>query len=299
MNSQHKNTFFSLKKNINCGGKLISFEKPLVMGILNLTPDSFYDGGKHKNIDDVLKHVYKMIIEGADIIDIGAATTKPGSKAIAVIEEKNRLLPALEQIKIVFPETIISIDTYQSEIARMVIDKGAHIINDISSGTFDKKMFKTIAELQIPYIIMHMQGTPANMQDKPVYKNVVKEVIKYFSEKTTTLKNLGVNDIILDTGFGFGKTLEHNYELLNNLECFSMFELPLLVGISRKSMINKLLEIKPEEALNGTTVLNTIALMKGAKILRVHDVKEAVEAVKIVTKMKNTIENNEFYTRSY
>ena len=164
---------------------MIKEQRPLVMGILNLTPDSFYDGGKHKNIDDVLKHVYKMIIEGADIIDIGAATTKPGSKAIAVIEEKNRLLPALEQIKIVFPETIISIDTYQSEIARMVIDKGAHIINDISSGTFDKKMFKTIAELQIPYIIMHMQGTPANMQDKPVYKNVVKEVIKYFSEKTT------------------------------------------------------------------------------------------------------------------
>ena len=285
MNSQHKNTFFSLKRNINCRGKLISFEKPLVMGILNLTPDSFYDGGKHKSMNDILNHVHKMVVEGADIIDIGAVTTKPGANPIPVIEERKRILPALEQIKKEFPDTIISIDTYQSEIARMVIDKGAHIINDIYAGAFDRKMFKTIAELQVPYVIMHIKGTPANMQKEPVYKNVVKEIIKYLSIKTTALKNLGVNDIIIDPGFGFGKTLEHNYKLLNNLEYFSIFELPLLIGISRKSMINKLLEIKSDAALNGTTVLNTIALMKGANILRVHDVKEAVETVKIFHKM--------------
>ena len=183
---------------------------------------------------------YKMIVEGADIIDIGATTTKPGSKLISVIEEKKRLIPALKQIKKELPELIISIDTYQSEIAKMAIDNGAHIINDISAGAYDRKMFKTIAELKIPYIIMHIQGKPSNMQDNPVYKNLINEVIKYFSEKTSTLKNLGVNDIIIDPGFGFGKTLEHNYELLKNLECFSMFELPLLVGVSRKSIPSSL-----------------------------------------------------------
>jgi len=287
MNSQHKNTFFSSKKSINCGGKLISLEKPLVMGILNLTPDSFYDGGKHKSMKDILAHFSKMINEGAAIIDIGALTTKPGSEKISIQDEKDRLLPALEQIKKEFPDAIISVDTYQSEIARMAVDKGAHIINDISAGTFDKKMFKTIAELQVPYIIMHMQGTPANMQKKPVYKNVVKEVIAFLSDKTVTLKNLGVNDIIIDPGFGFGKNIEHNYELLNNFEYFSFFELPLLVGVSRKSMINKLLNTSPEEALNGTTVLNTIALIKGANILRVHDVKEAMETIKIFRKLNN------------
>jgi dihydropteroate synthase len=282
MNSQHKNTFFSSKKTLNCGGTLLSLERPLVMGILNLTSDSFYDGGKHKNTNDVLKHVSQMLEEGVDIVDIGAVSTKPGAKEITTDEEKNKLIPILKIIKKDFPNAIISIDTYRSELAKAALDCGAHIINDISAGTFDKDMFKTISEIQVPYIIMHIQGTPLNMQVNPVYKNVVKEVVFYLSEKVEELKRLGVNDIIIDPGFGFGKTVEHNYKLLNNLDYFKVFELPLLVGFSRKSMINIVLNTTPSEALNGTTVLNTIALMKGANILRVHDVKEAVEAVKII-----------------
>ncbi|MGD0711649.1 MAG: dihydropteroate synthase [Bacteroidales bacterium] len=285
MNSQHKNTFFSSKRTLNCGGTLLSLERPLVMGILNFTPDSFYDGAKHKNTNDVLKHVSQMLEEGADIIDIGAVSTKPGAKEITTDDEKNKLIPILKIIKKDFPNTIISIDTYRSEIAKAAVDFGAHIINDISAGTFDKEMFKTISKIQVPYIIMHIQGTPLNMQENPVYNNVVKEVVFYLSVKVEELKRLGVNDIIIDPGFGFGKTVEHNYELLNNLEYFRIFELPLLVGFSRKSMINKVLNTTPSEALNGTTVLNTIALMNGANILRVHDVKEAVESVKIVEKL--------------
>jgi dihydropteroate synthase len=285
MNSQHKNTFFSSKRSLNCGGTLLSLERPLVMGILNLTPDSFYDGGKHKNTNDVLKHVSKMLEEGADIIDIGAVSTKSGAKEIPADDEKNKLIPILNIIKKEYPKTIISIDTYRSEVAKAAVNCGAHIINDISAGSFDKEMFKTISEIQVPYIIMHIQGTPLNMQVNPVYKNVVKEVVFYLSEKVEELKRLGVNDIIIDPGFGFGKTVDHNYELLNNLEYFKVFELPLLVGFSRKSMINKVLNTSPAEALNGTTVLNTIALMKGANILRVHDVKETVEAVKIIEKL--------------
>ena len=285
MNSKHKNTFFSSQKTLNCGGKLISLERPLVMGIVNLTPDSFYNGGKYNNTTDVLKHISKMLVEGADIIDIGAISTKPGAKEVDAKEENKRLFPVLKLVKKEFPYAIISVDTYRSEIAKTAVDYGAHIINDISAGSFDKKMFKTISGLQIPYIIMHIQGTPANMQKNPKYNNVLKEVMFYFSEKIAALNNLGVNDIIIDPGFGFGKTVEHNYELLNNLEYFSFFELPLMVGVSRKSMINKVLGTKPDDALNGTTALNTIALMKGANILRVHDVKEAVETVKIVSKL--------------
>jgi dihydropteroate synthase len=287
MNSQHKNTFFSSKRTLNCGGTLVSLERPLVMGILNLTPDSFYDGGIHKSNNDVISHVAKMLEEGADIIDIGAVSTKPGAKEIAIDEEKNKLIPILKIIKKKFPDTILSIDTYRSEIAKAAVDCGVHIINDISAGSFDKKMFKTISELQAPYVIMHIQGTPKNMQANPVYKNVVKEVMFFLSEKVEALKGLGVNDIIIDPGFGFGKMVEHNYELLNNLEYFRMFELPLMVGFSRKSMINKVLNTSPSEALNGTTVLNTIALTKGANILRVHDVKEAVETVKIFEKLSS------------
>jgi dihydropteroate synthase len=285
MNSQHKNTFFSSKRTLNCGGALLSLERPLVMGILNLTSDSFYDGGKHKNTDNVLTHVSQMLEEGADIIDIGAVSTKPGAKEITIDKEKNKLIPILKIIKKDFPNAIISIDTYHAEVAKSAVDCGAHIINDISAGSFDKEMFKTISELQVPYIIMHMQGTPLDMQANPVYANVVKEVTYFLSKKVEELKRLGVNDIIIDTGFGFGKTVEHNYELLSNLNYFKIFELPLLVGLSRKSMINKVLNTTPSEALNGTTVLNTIALMKGANILRVHDVKEAVEAIKIVKKL--------------
>jgi dihydropteroate synthase len=285
MKSQHKNTFFSPQKSINCSGKLLTFEKPLVMGILNITPDSFYDGGKHSGMAGILNHVSKMLNEGADIIDVGAISTKPGATDVSFEEERDRLIPVLENIKNKFPDSIISIDTYRSQVARIAVDKGAHIINDISAGNFDKEMFKVISELNVPYIIMHIQGTPSNMQQNPVYKDVVKEVGQYFIEKVTALKKLGVNDIIIDPGFGFGKTVEHNYELLNNLEYFSIFDLPIMVGISRKSMINKVLHTTPDEALNGTTVLNTIALMKGSNILRVHDVKEAVEAVKLVGKL--------------
>ncbi|MFA4851570.1 MAG: dihydropteroate synthase [Bacteroidales bacterium] len=282
MNSQHKNTFFSSQKTINCGGRLISLENPLVMGILNITPDSFYDGGKHKDMDNAMKHCAKMLEEGANIIDIGAVSTKPGAKEVTQEEEEKRLIPVLKKMTKEFPDAIFSIDTYRSSIARMSVDCGAQMINDISAGAFDENMFGIISELQVPYIIMHIQGTPADMQKNPVYENVVKEVITYFSEKVATLRKLGVNDIIIDPGFGFGKTVEHNYELLRNLEYFSFFGLPLMAGVSRKSMINKVLGTKPEDALNGTTVLNTIALMKGANILRVHDVKEAVEAVKLV-----------------
>jgi dihydropteroate synthase len=286
MNSQHKNTFFYSKKSINCGGRLVSLDKPLVMGILNLTPDSFYDGGKYAAKSAVMKHVAQMTTEGADIIDIGAVSTKPGAKNVSSVEEKKRLLPILKEVKKEFPEAILSVDTWRSEIARMAVDHGVQIINDISAGAFDKKMFKTISELKVPYIIMHIQGTPSTMQKDPAYKNVVTDVIKYFSEKVAGLVQLGVNDIIIDPGFGFGKTIEHNYVLMENLGYLSFFNLPVMVGVSRKSMINRVLGTKPEEALNGTTALNMIALMKGADILRVHDVKEAVETVRIFNKMK-------------
>jgi dihydropteroate synthase len=281
MNSLHKNTIFSSQKTVNCAGKLISLEKPIVMGILNITPDSFYDGGKFKNIKDIIDHSRKMLEEGAAIIDIGAVSTKPGAKEVNTSEEKKRLLPAIKAVIKEFPEAIFSVDTYRSEIAKAAIDEGACIINDISAGQFDERMFSTIAGLQAPYIIMHMQGTPANMQKDPRYKDVVKEVMHYLSVKVDKLKQHGVNDIIIDPGFGFGKTVDHNYELLKNLDLFKIFDLPILTGLSRKSMINKVLGTKPENALNGTTVLNTIALMKGANILRVHDVKEAVETVKL------------------
>jgi dihydropteroate synthase len=287
MKQKYKKTFFSSHKTINCGGKLLSLSKPVVMGVLNITPDSFYDGGKHKDTSTAIKHVAAMLEEGAAIIDIGAVSTKPGAEEVTQKEEKARLVPVLKEVLYNFPKAIISVDTYRSEIARIAVDCGAQMINDISAGSFDSKMFQTITRLQVPYIIMHIQGTPANMQTKPVYKNVVKDVIKYLSEKVAVLKKLGVNDIIIDPGFGFGKTLEHNYELLNSLEYFTIFELPLMVGFSRKSMINKLLGTKPDDALNGTTALNTIALIKGANILRVHDVKEAMQAIRIVEKLKS------------
>lgn len=281
MNSLHKDTFFSSQKSVNCGGRLLSLEKPLVMGILNITPDSFYDGGKHEGVKNIIRHTERMLEEGAAIIDAGAVSTRPGSAGVSVSEEKSRLIPVLKKLVREFPEALFSVDTYRSDIARIAIGEGAHIINDISAGQFDKKMFATIAELRIPYIIMHMQGTPGTMQIDPKYKNVVKEVLFYFSTRVNKLKRLGINDIIIDPGFGFGKTVAHNYELLGNLELFSTFSLPVMAGVSRKSMINNVLGIKPGNALNGTTVLNTMALMKGANILRVHDVKEAVEAIKI------------------
>ena len=285
-NTENIELNFNKKQFINCKGTLLDLSKPIVMGILNLTPNSFYDGGKHSNEFEIIEHTEKMISKGADIIDIGAVSTKPNSEEILLDEEKNRLFPIIKNLINKFPNTIFSVDTYRAEIAEMAIDLGVAIINDISSGSIDAKMFEVISKYNVPYIIMHMKGTPQNMQQNPTYKNVVKEIMMYFSDKVNTLKSLGVNDIIIDPGFGFGKTIEHNYELLKNLNCFNIFELPILVGISRKSMINKVLNITPEESLNATTSLNMFALVNGANILRVHDVKEAKEAIEMFKMLK-------------
>ncbi len=267
---------------INCHGKLIDLSSPKVIGILNITPDSFFDGGKFSNEIDVINHVEKMLSEGATFIDVGAYSSRPGAKHISEEEELGRVLPVIRSLIRVFPEILISVDTFRSSISEQCINNGACIINDISGGTMDKAMFATVAKLQVPYIMMHMQNTPQNMQSNPVYKDVVKEVLFYFSKKIAELRSLGLNDIICDVGFGFGKTLAHNYQLLNHLELFKNLEIPILVGLSRKSMLFKPLNINPVSALNATTSANTIALLKGAHILRVHDVKEAVETIKIV-----------------
>ena len=257
------------------------------MGILNFTPNSFFDGGKYNTVNDALNQVEKMLTDGADIIDVGAVSSKPGANILSLEEEKERLLPLFKELSKNFNNVIFSLDTFRSEIAKQFVnDFGVSIINDISAGELDSKMFETVAKLNVPYIIMHMQGTPKNMQNNPQYNKAIElEIIEYFAKKVSELKLMGVNDIIIDPGFGFGKTLEHNYQLLNKLDSFKITELPLLVGVSRKSMINKLLDIKPNDALNGTTVINTIALQKGANILRVHDVKEAKQATDIVNAM--------------
>jgi dihydropteroate synthase len=268
---------------LNFKGRLVELNRPLVMGILNLTTDSFYDGGKFTEERLISEQVEKMVSEGADIIDVGASSSRPGSTEIDQKLEESRLEPVIKMLSKSFPSILISVDTTRSIVAEKVVDWGADMINDISAGEFDKNMFATIAKLSVPYVIMHMQGTPQEMQHNPSYNNVVKEVNQYLNEKVYQLQEKGVNDIIIDPGFGFGKTLEHNFELLNNLDFFQNIGQPILVGISRKSMITKMLEIKSADALNGTTVLNTIACIKGASILRVHDVKEAVEVVKLIT----------------
>ncbi|HKM92396.1 MAG TPA: dihydropteroate synthase [Prolixibacteraceae bacterium] len=279
--------YFRCKNSIRYNGHLVNLSRPLVMGILNITTDSFYDGGRHIQIDDALTYVAKMIVDGAAIIDIGACSTRPGAKPVSEAEELNRLLPLIEKIRKQFPNIILSVDTFRAKIAKTVVEEfGDIIINDISGGQMDPEMFETIARLKVPYVLMHMQGSPQNMQLSPHYNNVTKEVIKTLSEGVYRLHELGVADVIIDPGFGFGKTLEHNFELFNHLDAFRFFELPLLVGISRKSMIYKLLDTNPENSLNGTTVLNTYALQAGASILRVHDVKPAVEAVTIYEKLK-------------
>ena len=273
---------------INVNGRLMDLSEPQVMGILNVTPDSFYAGSHGVTEGYIIDRIHQIMNEGASIIDIGACSTRPGADQVSAEEEMSRMRMGLELIRKHRPDAIVSVDTYRADVAKMCVEEyGAAIINDISAGQMDKDMFTTIARLGIPYIIMHMKGTPKDMQVNPEYDHFLKEVFYYFSEKVQKLRDLGVKDIIIDPGFGFGKTLEHNYELMNHLEEFSLFELPLLVGVSRKSMIYKLLDITPQEALNGTTVLNTIALLKGANILRVHDVKEAVETVRIVGKMKS------------
>ncbi|CAM1373943.1 dihydropteroate synthase [Tenacibaculum xiamenense] len=267
---------------INCKGTLIDLSVPKVMGILNLTPDSFYDGGKYKNEKEVLSKVEQMLHEGATFIDIGGYSSRPGAKHISEEEELNRVVPIVSLLLKEFPEIVISIDTFRSEVAEEAIQAGAAIVNDISGGKMDEEMFAKVAELQVPYILMHMQGTPQNMQSNPSYSDIVKELISFFSEQLFKLRALKVNDVIIDVGFGFGKTIEHNFELLRKLELFSSLEVPILTGVSRKSMLYKTLGITASEALNATTVANTIALLNGTNILRVHDVKQAVEAVKIV-----------------
>ncbi len=265
--------------NINIRGRLFDLSKPKVMGILNLTPDSFYDGGVHNEINKIEDHVNKMVNDGMDILDIGGYSSKPGAKNISVDEELLRVIPILKHIRKIFPELVISIDTFRSKIASASLNEGADIINDISGGTLDKNMMSVVAKNNCPYILMHMQGNPQNMQNDPSYENVTLEIIQYLAQRIKIAHDNNIVDIIVDPGFGFGKTLEHNFEILNNLEKFNVLDTPILAGFSRKSMIYKTLKTSSEKALNGTSSLNTIALTKGAKILRVHDVKEAKECI--------------------
>jgi dihydropteroate synthase len=270
---------------INCKQNLIDVSSPKVMGILNITPDSFFDGGKYKNEPEILNQVDKMLYEGATFIDVGAYSSRPGAKHISEDEELKRIVPVINLLVKNFPEIIISVDTFRSKVAKETINSGAALINDISGGKMDAKMFETVANLQVPYILMHMLGTPQSMQLNPVYEDIVQEIISFFSEQIFKLHQLKLNDVIIDVGFGFGKTINHNFEILKNLSLFKNLDSPILAGISRKSMLYKTLDISAQEALNATTSANTIALLNGANILRVHDVKEAIEAVKIVNQI--------------
>ena len=256
------------------------------MGILNVTPNSFYDGGKHKEINSIIHQVDKMLSEGADFIDIGAYSSKPSAEFVSEEEEIKRLVHIIKELVETFPTIILSVDTFRANVAKASVENGVAMVNDISAGLLDDKMLETIVQMKVPYIMMHMRGNPQTMQNLTHYDDIVKEMIFYFSERIQKARSFGISDIIIDPGFGFAKTLEQNYEVLHKMELFWMLELPLLAGISRKSMIYKVLESSPQEALNGTSVLNTIALQKGAKILRVHDVKEAVECIKLVSKLK-------------
>ncbi|WP_295793659.1 dihydropteroate synthase [Mucilaginibacter sp.] len=276
-----KDTFFQKKVTLNAGGKLIDLSRPKVMGIINLTPDSFYAGSRKQGIDAALQQAEKMLNEGADFLDLGAYSSRPGADDISMQEETDRLQPVVEAIVKRFPDAILSIDTFRAPVAEAAINAGAHIINDISGGQLDDAMFATVARLQVPYILMHMKGNPKTMNQLAVYDDVFAEVYDYFADKYHQLKQLGVHDVIIDPGFGFAKKPENGYALMNRLRDFEMLGLPILAGISRKKMIYGLLNITAAEALNGTTALNTVALTRGANILRVHDVKEAVEAVKI------------------
>lgn len=272
---------------LNLRGKLYSLCEPKIMGILNVTPDSFYAESRTSNEEHIAARVQQLMDDGADMIDIGGYSSRSGADDVSPEEEMNRLRRGLRVVRRLYPEVPISVDTFRADVARMCVEEeGADIINDISGGMMDRQMFRTVARLGVPYILMHMQGTPDTMQQAPHYDNLRREVMLYFAERIDRLCQMGAKDIIVDPGFGFGKTLEHNYELFHHLDDFNLFNLPLLVGISRKSMIYKLLGGTPQTSLNGTTVLNTIALMKGVHILRVHDVKEAVEAKRIVMKMK-------------
>lgn len=266
---------------LNCRGTLLSLQSPQVMGILNVTPDSFFDGGRYTRQDALLRQAEQMLKEGAAILDIGGMSSRPGAELISVEEELQRVLPSIEALHQAFPEAILSIDTIRGRVAEEAVGAGAAIVNDISAGAFDESMYPTVARLQVPYILMHMKGSPKTMQDNPDYEDVVQTVLDFFIAEVGKLRALDVHDIVLDPGFGFGKTVEHNYQLLKQMHLFKILDLPLLAGLSRKSMINKVLKTKPEHALNGTTALNMVALQQGAKILRVHDVRPAMEAVKL------------------
>ncbi len=270
---------------LNCNGKLIDLTSPKVMGILNVTPNSFYDGGKHVEAKAILNQVEKMLLEGATFIDVGGYSSKPDAEVVSEEQELQRILPVVQNISKEFPNAVISIDTFRSNVAQAAVENGVAIINDISAGNLDVKMMETVAQLQVPYIMMHMKGTPQTMQSLAQYENIVKEMLFYFSEKIALARSFGINDLILDPGFGFAKTVDQNFEVLNKLDLFQITELPILAGLSRKSMIYKTLDTSAEFALNGTTSLNTISLLKGAKILRVHDVKEAVECVQLFNKL--------------
>ena len=278
--------------NINIRGELYSLKSPKVMGILNLTPDSFFDGGKFFSEKKILTHVVSMIENGMDILDIGGYSSRPGAKNISVKEEEQRVIPILKILRKEFKDLIISVDTYRAEIARKSIENGADIINDISAGEIDEEIMNIVSNYNTPYIIMHMKGTPQTMQKNPNYDDVCKEIISYLAQRVKKAREYKINDLIIDPGFGFGKTLEHNYEILSNLHHFEMIDLPLLVGFSRKSMITKALNIEKEFALNGTSILNTIALIKGAKILRVHDVREAKECINLYNLTTNNSGNS-------
>lgn len=281
--------FFSKRKTINAQGRLFELHEPVVMGILNLTPDSFYEESRHyHNVLSVLNKAEEMLSEGALMLDMGAASTRPGAPEVSEQEERKRLMPALMAIKKQFPQAFVSIDTYRASIAKEAAELGADMINDISGGQLDPLMFEIIGQIKLPYVLMHIQGTPQTMQQNPQYDDVVKDIGFYFANKIEQLKAYGVNDIILDPGFGFGKNLEQNYHLLYHTHHFRIFEMPILVGISRKSMIYRFLEIQAEDALNGTTVLNTLALLNGADILRVHDVKQAMETIRMVKKYQQS-----------
>ncbi len=269
---------------IQCNGRLLDLGQPLVMGVINATPDSFYDGGHHNRVDTALMKVDEMLEDGASIIDIGGMSSRPGAEVVTIAEEKQRVLPIIRKIVKKHTDVIISIDTIHAEVARAAISEGASIINDISAGKMDERMYPTVAELKVPYILMHMKGTPKDMQDAPRYENILDEVLSFMIQEVSTLRRMGVKDIILDTGFGFGKTIDHNYELLSRMSDFQILDIPILAGISRKSMIYKYLGITADQALNGTTALNMVALQQGAKILRVHDVREAVQCIKLFDK---------------
>jgi dihydropteroate synthase len=282
-----KDTFFSSKPSLNCRGRLLSFDHPRVMGIINITPDSFYPESRKMKIEAILELAGRMLDEGASILDVGAISTRPGAEPLSEEQELDRLRPALKNLRNHYPEAIISVDTYRSSIARITVEEyNVDIINDISGGQLDGNMFSTIAKLQVPYILMHMKGSPENMQKHTIYNDLLGDILKYFSEKINLLNSLGVNDIIIDPGFGFAKTIEQNYEILGKLNIFRLLEKNILVGISRKSMIYKTLGISSSDSLNGSTALHAVALINGASILRVHDVHEAVEVVKLLEKLE-------------